>query len=222
MTQFGLDPQLLTAFDHRPPGRTALQQAGQAQDRPAEPLLGVSAVSRGVRTDCAGCDLRGWVGSDVSDRMEWLAGRDRDAALIIRTDYRDEQAWTAVKEELMRSWGDGDFEPYVHIADDPKWAGCTSAQILSAAVADEELSVVFLADRDSMRDGPLTLLAVAVLAREECDSDEEFEADGGEFRTVPAGVHEIHANLMIANLSFGDFKEAAEQGPQGTFQGFAI
>ncbi|MGY4920445.1 DUF6924 domain-containing protein [Streptomyces sp. 900116325] len=153
----------------------------------------------------------------MSDRMEWLAGRDRDAALIIRTDYRDEQAWTAVKEELMRSWGDGDFEPYVHIADDPKWGGCTSAQILSAAVADEELSVVFLADRDSMRDGPLTLLAVAVLAREECDSDEEFEADGGEFRTVPAGVHEIHANLMIANLSFGDFKEAAEQGPQGTF-----
>ncbi|MGY5036257.1 DUF6924 domain-containing protein [Streptomyces sp. 900116325] len=158
----------------------------------------------------------------MSDRMEWLAGRDRDAALIIRTDYSDEQAWTAVKEELMRSWGDGDFEPYVHIADDPKWAGFTSAQILSAAVADEELSVVFLADRDSMRDGPLTLLAVAVLAREECDSDEEFEADGGEFRTVPAGVHEIHANLMIANLSFGDFKEAAEQGPQSAFQGFAI
>ncbi|MEV6425939.1 hypothetical protein [Streptomyces sp. NPDC051662] len=90
----------------------------------------------------------------MSDRMEWLAGRDRDAALIIRTDYSDEQA-------------------------------------------------------------------VAVLAREECDSDEEFEADGGEFRTVPAGVHEMHANLMIANLSFGDFKEAAEEDPQGTFQGFA-
>ncbi|WP_406127762.1 DUF6924 domain-containing protein [Streptomyces sp. NBC_00989] len=158
----------------------------------------------------------------MNDRTEWLAERDRDAALIIRTDYRDEQAWAAVKAELMRSWGDGDFEPYVHIADDPKWAGCTSAQILSAALTDDELSVVFLADRDSMRDGPGTLLAVAVLAREECDSDEEFEADGGEFRTVPAGVHEIHANLMIANLSFGDFKEAAEQDPQGTFQGFAI
>ncbi|MFG2949837.1 DUF6924 domain-containing protein [Streptomyces adustus] len=158
----------------------------------------------------------------MSDRREWLAGRDRDAALIIRTDYRDEQAWGAVKAELMRPWGDGDFEPYVHIADDPKWAGCTSAQILSAVFADEELSVVFLADRDSMRGGPTTLLAVAVLAREECDSDEEFEADGGEFRTVPAAVHEIHANLMIANLSFGDFKEAAKDDPRDTFQGFAI
>ncbi|MFE4933453.1 DUF6924 domain-containing protein [Streptomyces sp. NPDC056647] len=158
----------------------------------------------------------------MGDRMEWLAGRNRDAALIIRTDYSDEQAWAAVKAELMRPWGDGDFESYVHIADDPKWAGYTSAQIPSAALADEELSVVFLADCDSMGDGPITLLAVAMSAREECDSDEEFEADGGEFRTVPAGVHEMHANLMIANLSFGDFKEAAEDEPQGTFQGFAI
>lgn len=162
------------------------------------------------------------VGGGVSDRREWPAGRDRDAALIIRTDYGDEQAWAAVKAELMTAWGDGDFEPYVHIADDPEWAGRTPAGLLPSACADEELSVVFLADRDSMRGGPVTLLAVAVLTREECDSDEEFEADGGEFRTVPAGVHEVHANLMIANLSFGDFKEAAEEDPQGTFRGFAV
>ncbi|MGW2786667.1 DUF6924 domain-containing protein [Streptomyces populi] len=105
---------------------------------------------------------------------------------------------------------------------DPKWAGCTSAQILSAAFTDEELGVVFLADRDSMRDGPATLLAVAVLTREECDSDEEFDAEGGEFRTVSAGVHGMHANLMIANMSFSDFKEAAKEDLQGTFRGFAI
>ncbi|MFF2996633.1 DUF6924 domain-containing protein [Streptomyces sp. NPDC057950] len=185
-------------------------------------LTAVSVASRNVHADCGGCDLREGVGSGVSDLMEWLAGRDRDAALIIRTDYSDEQAWAAVRAELMRSWGDGDFEPYVHIADDPKWAGCTSAQILAAVSADEELSAVFLADRDSMGDGPITLLAVAVLAREECDSDEEFDADGGEFRTVPAGIHEMHANLMIANMSFGDFKEAAENDSQGAFQGFAI
>ncbi len=161
-------------------------------------------------------------GSDVSDRTEWWVGRDKDAALIIRTDYSDEQAWAVVKAELMRSWGDGDFEPYVHIADDPKWAGCTPARILAAASAEEELSVVFLADRDAMREGPGSLLAVAVLSREECESDEEFEAEGGKFRTVPAGVNEIHANLVIANLSFGDFKEAAEADPQGIFRGFAI
>ncbi|MFI7359897.1 DUF6924 domain-containing protein [Streptomyces avidinii] len=158
----------------------------------------------------------------MSQRMKWLAERDRDAALIIRTDYGDEQAWAAVKAELLQPLGDGDYEPYVHIADDPKWEGSTSAQILSAAFADTELNVVFLADRDSLRGGPATLLAVAGLTREKCDSDEEFEAEGGEFRAVPAGVHEMHANLMIANMSFSDFKEAAKEDPQGTFRGFAI
>ncbi|MFB6809987.1 DUF6924 domain-containing protein [Streptomyces sp. NPDC056387] len=121
----------------------------------------------------------------MSDHMEWLAGRDRDAALIIRTDYRDGAGMDCGESGAGAVLGDGDFEPYVHIADDPKWAGCISAQILSAAIADEELSVVFVADRDSMRDGPITLLAVAVLAREECDSDEEFEADGGELHPFP-------------------------------------
>ncbi|MEU6311463.1 hypothetical protein [Streptomyces sp. NPDC047014] len=158
----------------------------------------------------------------MSDRIEWLAERDQHAALIIRTDYSDEQAWAVVKAELIRSWGDGDGEPHHHIVDDPRWAGWTSDQILSAASADEELSVVFLADRDSMRDGPTTLLAVSVLVREECDSDEEFEEDSGEIRIVPAGIHEMHANLMIANLSFSDFKEAAMEDPRGTFQGFAM
>ncbi|MFD6529558.1 DUF6924 domain-containing protein [Streptomyces sp. NPDC060184] len=158
----------------------------------------------------------------MSDRTEWPAGRDRNAALVIRTDYRDDQAWAVVRAELTRAWGDGEFEPYVHVADDPEWADRTPAQLLPEATCDEELSVVFIADRDSMRGAPVTLLALAVLTREECGSDEEFEADGGEFRTVPAGVHEIHANLMIANLSFGDFKEAAEEDPQGVFRGFAV
>ncbi|MFF3614840.1 DUF6924 domain-containing protein [Streptomyces sp. NPDC002580] len=158
----------------------------------------------------------------MSDRTEWLEGRDPDAALIIRTDHGDEPAWAALRTELLKPWGDNNIELYVHIADDPRWAGFTPEQVLSAVAADEELSVVFLADHESMRDGPGTLLAMAVLTREECDSDEEFEADGGAFRTVTSGVPEIHANLMIANLSFGDFKEAAEQDPQGVFRGFTL
>ncbi|MER5462392.1 hypothetical protein ABT010_17225 [Streptomyces sp. NPDC002668] len=154
----------------------------------------------------------------MSDRIGWLAGRDEFAALIIRTDYSDERAWTAVKAALARPWGDGDFEPYVHLVDDPVWAGTTPAQVLAAASADDELSVVFLADGASMRDELGALLAIAVLTREECGSDEEYEAYGGEFRTVPAGVHEIHANLMIANLDFGDFADAARESADGVFR----
>ncbi|MFE2714654.1 DUF6924 domain-containing protein [Streptomyces mirabilis] len=59
---------------------------------------------------------------------------------------------------------------------------------------------------------------MSTLAWEECESDEEFEAEGGEFRTAPAGAHEIHANLMIAHLDFADFADAAEAAPDGVFR----
>ncbi|WSQ06540.1 hypothetical protein OG604_01475 [Streptomyces sp. NBC_01231] len=159
----------------------------------------------------------------MSDRSEWPAGRDKDAALIIRTDYDDEQAWSAVKAALMMTWGaEDDFEPYVHIVDDPRWTGLTPAQVLSQASAHAESGgVAYLADRVSIRATPVTLLALSLLTREQCESDEEFEAYGGAFRVVPYGIHEMNANLMIANLDFGDFADAARNDPEGVFRGFA-
>ncbi|MFE4819743.1 DUF6924 domain-containing protein [Streptomyces sp. NPDC056704] len=151
----------------------------------------------------------------MSDRTgQGVADRDEFAALVIRTDFGDEGAWTALRRALSLPWGPGDFEPRVHVVDDPSWAG----HVLAAVAADDELAVVFLADGGALRTGQGALLAVSTLTREECESDEEFEAEGGEFRTVPAGVHEIHANLMIANLDFADFADAAEAAPDGVFR----
>ncbi|MFE3517546.1 DUF6924 domain-containing protein [Streptomyces sp. NPDC059166] len=56
---------------------------------------------------------------------------------------------------------------------------------------------------------PVTLPALSLPVREQCAGDEEFEAYGGAFRVVPRGVHEISANLMIANSDFGDFADLA-------------
>lgn len=105
----------------------------------------------------------------MSDRVEWPAGRDKDAALVIRTDYDDEQAWAAVKAALMKTWGEeDDFEPYVHIVDDPAWTGITPAQVLSEASAHEERHhVAYLADYTSMREAPVTLLALSLLTRQD-------------------------------------------------------
>ncbi|MCX5091051.1 hypothetical protein OOK36_19530 [Streptomyces sp. NBC_00365] len=103
-------------------------------------------------------------------------------------------------------------------APNPSWAGFTTVDVLAAVSADEELAVVFLADGAALHAGHGALLAVSTLTREECESDEEFEAEGGEFRTAPAGIHEIHANLMIANLDFSDFADAAEAAPDGVFR----
>ncbi|MFB7513138.1 DUF6924 domain-containing protein [Streptomyces sp. NPDC056144] len=159
----------------------------------------------------------------MGERVEWPVGRDTDAALIVRTDYGDEQAWAGVKAALMTAWGEeGRVEPYVHIVDDPRWAGIMPAQVLGEASAHaEHRGVVYFADRVSMREAPVTLLALSLLTREQCESDEEFEVYGGAFRVVPYAVHEMNANLMIANLDFGDFADAARDDPEGVFRGFA-
>lgn len=149
-----------------------------------------------------------------------VTGRDAFAALIVRTDYSDEGAWQSVRAELSEPWGDGDYEPLVHVVDDPAWAEATADEVVVAVSADEDLSVVFLADRTTMRSAHRALLAVAVLTREECESDEEFEAYGGSVRAVPSGIHDIHANLSIANLDFADVTDAARTDPEGVFRSF--
>lgn len=149
-----------------------------------------------------------------------VTGRDESAALIIRTDFSDATAWQAVHEELLKPWGDGDLEAYVHIVDDPAWAGATTDDVIATVSVDEDLSIVFLADANTMRDHDHTLLAVAVLTRDECESDEEFEVYSGTVRTTPAGIEDIHANLSIANLDFADVADAARTDPAGVFRSF--
>ncbi|MFF4903146.1 DUF6924 domain-containing protein [Streptomyces sp. NPDC001068] len=151
-----------------------------------------------------------------------IADRDESAALVIRTDFGDEEAWQAVLAELLKPWDfdDGEVDPYLHIVDDPAWAGAMADEVLASLSGDEELSIVYLADGVTMNDHDYALLAVAVLTREECETDEEFEAYGGSVRTVPVGIGRIHANLSIANLDFADVIEAARASPAGVFRSF--
>ncbi|MFB8119437.1 hypothetical protein ACFC51_26685 [Streptomyces sp. NPDC055962] len=159
----------------------------------------------------------------MDDRVKWPTGRDEEAALIIRTDYGDEPAWEAVRAALMTARGEiDDIEPFVHVVDDPEWAGATPADVLHAASTHAERhEVVYLADGTSMHGAPVTLLALSLLTRDRCEDDEEFEAYGGSFRVVPYGIHEMNANLMIASMDFGDFTDAARSDPEGVFRGFS-
>ncbi|WP_235033032.1 YukJ family protein [Streptomyces sp. WAC05374] len=123
----------------------------------------------------------------------------------------------------MRAYGswDGPHEAHVHLVDDPAWAGATVDEVLDTVRGDENLAVVFLADRTTMRTRPHALLAVTTLTREECVDDEDYArltAFGREFRTVPAGVHDIHANLGIGNLGFEEYAAWAHEDPEGIYR----
>ncbi|MFE3506214.1 DUF6924 domain-containing protein [Kitasatospora sp. NPDC059160] len=140
-------------------------------------------------------------------------------ALVIRTDYHDEAGWRAVVTELGKPWGDRCYESLVHFVDDPAWADATADEVAAEVRSGEHPSVVFLADRTTMRSAPRTLLAVTAVRRE--DGDYALTTRyGRSFRTLPTGVHEIHANLSIANMGFEEFARAAQDDPDGIFRSF--
>ncbi|WP_328908072.1 hypothetical protein OG230_00285 [Streptomyces sp. NBC_00234] len=152
-----------------------------------------------------------------------IVGRDEFDALVIRTDYDDEAAWQAVMADLAQTWGDdGEFEASVHLIDDPAWADLTRDEVLTAAGRDENLSVVFLADRVTMQSAHRALLALDLAEDEGLDPMYDQELIDSplprEFRTAPAGVHDVHANLSIANLDFAEFAEAAFADPDRIYR----
>jgi hypothetical protein len=146
-----------------------------------------------------------------------ITDRDESDALVIRIDYSDERAWQEVAAALVAPMGE--FESYVHLVDDPAWAGASVEEVLAAVPGHRD--VVFLADRTTMQADHHALLAVTTLTREDCEDDAEYEAHvefGREFRTVPAGVSGIHANLWIANMDFQEFTASAHVDPESVYR----
>ncbi|WP_329367066.1 DUF6924 domain-containing protein [Streptomyces sp. NBC_01483] len=39
--------------------------------------------------------------------------------MVIRTDFRDDGAWVALKLALSLPWGPEEFEPHAHVVDAP-------------------------------------------------------------------------------------------------------
>lgn len=152
-----------------------------------------------------------------------VTGHDEFDALVVRTDYHDDRAWQRVTAALTGPEGAALYEAHVHFIDDPVWAGATVEDVLAAVRADENLAVVFLADRMTMRAENQALLAVTTLTREDCEADEDYEQlteFGREFRTIPAAVHGIHANLSIGNLGFEEYGAWAQDDPEGVYRSF--
>ncbi|MGW2256154.1 DUF6924 domain-containing protein [Kitasatospora sp. NPDC001660] len=153
-----------------------------------------------------------------------IVGRDESAALIIRTDFEDEAAWQAVVEEVSRPWGDcGEYEAEIHLVDDSAWAGAPLEAVVTEVKRDEDLSVVFVADDTTMKSAHHALLALDLFYEDE-DLDPMYYQElidsppAREFRTAPAAVHDVHANLSIGNMDFHEFAASALADPEGVLR----
>ncbi|MFI5689985.1 DUF6924 domain-containing protein [Streptomyces sp. NPDC051636] len=160
--------------------------------------------------------------------LSGLSERNEFSAVIIRTDFTDEAAWREMTAELERSSHyDGDPADSYDVVDAPELDGADTDAIL-AAISEPwgQLSVVFVADSTTMRADHHALLAVTTMTREDFDDDEDEDYEamvefGREFRTVPRGVHSIHANLELANMDFQDYSSSAHEDSEGVFRSFS-
>lgn len=137
---------------------------------------------------------------------------------MVRTDYSDNDAWLAVVELLDAETPFTDA-PVNHFVDDPAWAAASVDEVLAGT--PDESAVVFVADATAMR-APYPLIAASTVTREDCEDDDEYAFEmeyGREFRVLPAGVAEVHANLFIANCDFPDL--AAQAQEDGYYRGLA-
>ncbi|MFD5208592.1 DUF6924 domain-containing protein [Streptomyces anulatus] len=142
-------------------------------------------------------------------------GRDLFDVLVIRTDFGDDEAWNVVVEELYRSWGPGgEFAAAVQLIDSPAWSGATTDEVL-AAVVDEDLIVVFLADRGTMKSSARALLALSTVWEDVSGLDPVYyqelieSPDPREFRALPAAVHGVQMDLALGNVDFAECARAA-------------
>jgi hypothetical protein len=68
-------------------------------------------------------------------------------ALLVRTDFTDDDAWDHVQEEARREYGPDGFQAYIEPVSDPVWGGAAWQTVKAAApVSDEGPSVLFIAD----------------------------------------------------------------------------
>lgn len=164
-----------------------------------------------------------------------LSELEETTALIIRSDFTDEAAWREVITELEA----GSFyecapsETY-EVVHAPELNGADADAVRAAIEAQDvlrDLSVAFVADSTTMSTAHRALLAVSTDEEdedeaEEGDWDDEDEEDAAyeeperarEFRTVPGGVHIIHANLALANADFGEYALSASLEPDGAYR----
>ena len=129
------------------------------------------------------------------------------AALVIRTDFSNQEAWEAIGAAILQLTKEG-FGAQVEFVDDAAYRGATKEQLLDLVPEGEERPFfLMIVDAVTVRSPEHPVLVVDL-----------WREPGREFRAVPAAVQAIENNLSIANINFAEFADAVDE--DGIFRGF--
>lgn len=126
-------------------------------------------------------------------------------ALLVRTDFADNEAW----ERLMEQVNDP-IDPFfftMEVLEDAERNGASVDDLVAAAPNGYPHGFLVVADAIAMSKPRFPLLVVDLA-----------ENRGAQFRAAAKHVAEIENNLAIGNMDFEEFAEAVRK--DGVFRGF--
>ncbi|WP_205678694.1 DUF6924 domain-containing protein [Aquisphaera insulae] len=148
---------------------------------------------------------------EVRPRVPKTVARRRLASagnsLVVRTDFADEEAWRALREEIEEPRGEFGFTAHVEFVDAPDLAGLTPERLIADDLAEEKIGFLFLVDRVTL-DTPEHPVLVVDLRHE----------PGRTFRVVASEMWGVENNLSLGNMDFAEFADAAVE--DGVFRGW--
>lgn len=153
---------------------------------------------------------------DVDDAM-WR--RDSEAALVIRTDFADEDEWRRIQAAIVEPQTEDEFEAYVEFVDDKAYEGLTASRLLQIVPADSSETFVFLVDTQTLTHPDRPILVVNLYDWVEgLEEQGKGPRYGTTFRVVPSEMWSVENNLTLANMDWEEFADNVDD--DGIFRGF--
>jgi uncharacterized protein DUF6924 len=134
---------------------------------------------------------------------------DTEHALVLRTDFSDEDAWELLCTMIQAPNPRYGFRAYVDFVSEPAFDAATVEQLLASSAQGPYRSYMFIVDKMALTHPEHPVLVLEL--------DEEGEP-GRTFRVIPSEMWSVENNLSLANMDFEDFADSAEA--DGIFRGF--
>lgn len=130
---------------------------------------------------------------------------DSDLALVVRTDFSDDEAWDRICHEVETPVGK--FRARVSFVDDRAFEGLTPDEVLTLAQNSGYRTFLFVVDGESLRNPEHTILVLDLM-----------DEAGRTFRVIPSEMWAVENNLSLCNMDFFEF--ADNTGADHIFRGF--
>jgi len=137
--------------------------------------------------------------------MNKLPKAGTDKSLLLRTDFSDDAAWTALCEAVQIPSEEG-FLAGLDYLSDPAYKSLTVEQLLALNPKQSGHYFIFIADTKCLESAEKPILVV--------DLNRE---PGRTLRVIPSEIWGVENNLSIANMDFHEFANSADS--DGVFRG---